>query len=585
MDWQYGPGFVAIVLLVGLSGCAGAAAGTSSSTAATTASVAVVVSPNFATLPPGGSQQFAATVTGVSNPGVTWYVNGQSAGNSTVGTITSSGLYLAPGTLPSPPIVSVTASAEAAPNVLASAIVTVARPTNNQDVQAFPIKLGTTGGNVNDLNATGGKVFCCSGTLGALVQRGGQQFILSNNHVLDRSDQGSVGDAISQPGLADANCDPQSVATVAHLSQAAPLKTSNVDAALAAVVTGAVDPSGTILDLGTVAGSSIADAPPASTPADPAAVLGAAEPVAKSGRATGLTCSTLESVKTSVQVDYQTSCQGNTAFTVTFTNQVVVQGGAFSSAGDSGALILTADTAQPVALLYAGNSDSSTGNPIADVLAALKDPATSEQPVIVGGGPHPVACLGSAATANHSTALNRSLSQFEIERATAARDAGRNQLLADPSVATIDIGASDDAPGEAALVIQTRVGVAHNPMPAEIGGVRTKVIPLQASGTAPELSSPRVTQALSLTEISHSAVVKDKYADALLHEPSVIGVGVGASLDAPGESAVVVYMERGMPPAAIPALLDGRRTRLITTDRFRSLGWGHAQRPVCAAKK
>src|SRR5687768_13564337 len=45
--------------------------------------------------------------------------------------------------------------------------------------QERPIKLGVSGGNATDV-ANG---FCCSGTLGALVQKGGSRFILSNTHV------------------------------------------------------------------------------------------------------------------------------------------------------------------------------------------------------------------------------------------------------------------------------------------------------------------------------------------------------------------------------------------------------------------
>ena len=51
-----------------------------------------------------------------------------------------------------------------------------------QQTQARPISLGTSGGNVNDIS----HAFCCSGTLGSLVTKGGTQYILSNNHVLAR---------------------------------------------------------------------------------------------------------------------------------------------------------------------------------------------------------------------------------------------------------------------------------------------------------------------------------------------------------------------------------------------------------------
>ena len=54
---------------------------------------------------------------------------------------------------------------------------------------------GVSGGNVNDRTNS----FCCSGTLGSLlVDSDGVQHILSNNHVMGRSDQGSMGEDISQ---------------------------------------------------------------------------------------------------------------------------------------------------------------------------------------------------------------------------------------------------------------------------------------------------------------------------------------------------------------------------------------------------
>ena len=45
---------------------------------------------------PSGTMQFAATVTGLSNTAVTWYVDNAQNGNSTVGTISPSGFYTAP---------------------------------------------------------------------------------------------------------------------------------------------------------------------------------------------------------------------------------------------------------------------------------------------------------------------------------------------------------------------------------------------------------------------------------------------------------------------------------------------------------
>lgn len=67
-------------------------------TAGSTGSTAqLTVTPNEATVVPGGTQQFTATVTGYTGtPTIVWSVNGVVGGNSTVGTISSSGLFTAP---------------------------------------------------------------------------------------------------------------------------------------------------------------------------------------------------------------------------------------------------------------------------------------------------------------------------------------------------------------------------------------------------------------------------------------------------------------------------------------------------------
>jgi hypothetical protein len=49
----------------------------------------------------GSNYQFVATVSGTSNNAVNWQINGEVGGDATVGTIDSTGLYIAPGTIPS----------------------------------------------------------------------------------------------------------------------------------------------------------------------------------------------------------------------------------------------------------------------------------------------------------------------------------------------------------------------------------------------------------------------------------------------------------------------------------------------------
>jgi len=88
------------------------------------ASVSVSISPSGTSLQVSQSQQFSAAVSGTSYTAVNWLVNGTLAGNSTVGTISSSGLYAAPASVP-PSSVSVTAQSAAQSTASASATVSI----------------------------------------------------------------------------------------------------------------------------------------------------------------------------------------------------------------------------------------------------------------------------------------------------------------------------------------------------------------------------------------------------------------------------------------------------------------------------
>src|SRR5205823_3005235 len=70
-------------------------------------------------------QTFTATVTNTTNQAVTWQVNGITGGNTSVGTISTTGVYTAPATVPSPAIVTVTAVSVADPTRSGSARVTI----------------------------------------------------------------------------------------------------------------------------------------------------------------------------------------------------------------------------------------------------------------------------------------------------------------------------------------------------------------------------------------------------------------------------------------------------------------------------
>jgi hypothetical protein len=111
----------------------------------------VSVSPNPATVPTGGAQVFTASIAATGSParGVTWSVNGVAGGNSSLGTIITNGtdtaVYTAPANVPSPPVVSVTATSLADSSKSGSANITIiCAATNSITPPAATVSLGQT---------------------------------------------------------------------------------------------------------------------------------------------------------------------------------------------------------------------------------------------------------------------------------------------------------------------------------------------------------------------------------------------------------------------------------------------------------
>ncbi len=92
---------------------------------------AVSLSPTSASVQAGGAVQFTATVVTSFSTTIIWDVNDIQGGNSTVGTISSTGLYTAPATVPAPATVTVKAISQSENYPYGAAIVTVtAQPTS-----------------------------------------------------------------------------------------------------------------------------------------------------------------------------------------------------------------------------------------------------------------------------------------------------------------------------------------------------------------------------------------------------------------------------------------------------------------------
>jgi hypothetical protein len=231
-------------------------------------------------------------------------------------------------------------------------------------IQTPPIQLGTSGGWSKDL-ANG---FCCGGTLGSLVQIGSTQYILSNYHVFEsdivpggNNTVATTGDPIIQPGLIDVNCNVNGAQTVATLVKESSLPNSNVDCSIGKVVAGQVASNGAILEIGTISRNTLG------------ASIGQA--VKKSGRTTGLSRSSITGLNATISVTYDNECAGGTAFTKTFTGQIVIGNKAsrFLNSGDSGSLMVedVATNPRAIGLLFAGSSTDAIANPIGQVLSFL----------------------------------------------------------------------------------------------------------------------------------------------------------------------------------------------------------------------
>lgn len=566
--------------------------------ATVTITIGITVSPADASVQALATEPFTATVEGSTNQAVNWEVDNIPGGNAAVGTISAGGVYQAPESVPvdaaSGATMTVTIQAVPQVNTSFSASATVTVTSANQLGQNLPVNLGTSGGNINNVDSRE----CASGTLGSLVVRAGIQYILSNNHILADSDAGSIGDGITQPGLIDVPnpCVASSGSnTVAHLSQFINIEQTNppADAAIAQVVTSpaSVSSAGTIIELGdSLNGSGVpSDEAPASTILPVSSLVPNTTAVAKSGRSTGLTCATVEATNIDVSVQYTRGLTGG-SFTARYINQVAVNGGEFSAAGDSGSLIVSQAGAQPVALLYAGSSTDTVGAPVATVLANLGDRSNPQNfPTFVGPATRNAVagCTSSGSDASDATAQTAPQpSAAELSKAEAARSENASALMSDPAVLAVGVDGSLDRTGHAAVVLFIRKGQPLvRAIPHNIGEVPTRVVAVNSLPQTGVLDQQATAQFEknagqpspanpTLQQLAAAKVVKDKYSASLMNQPGILGVGVTSSLDNPSEAAILVFVEKGQRHNPIPLELDGVRVRVKSTDKFRAFRWG-----------
>jgi hypothetical protein len=205
----------------------------------------------------------------------------------------------------------------------------------------------------------------------------------------------------------------------------------------------------------------------------------------------------------------------------------------------------------------------------------------------VGGGAHAV--IGCSLPTKPASAISAlaagPVASEAMQRAAAVRDAHAPELLGHPEVQAVGVGRSYDSPGEAAILFFVTKGQPRTNIPAEIDNVRTRIVEgelfsrrgvISAEDSAvneQSAAAPQPVYALSEAEFARAKTVHAAHADEQMHQPGVQGVGITSSVDAPGEAALMIFVVRGEARNAIPPVIDGLRTRVRESSRFRA-GFG-----------
>lgn len=230
-----------------------------------------------------------------------------------------------------------------------------------------------------------------AGTLGCFVEKYGEIFILSNNHVLANSNNGQIGDKILQPGPYDGGS--ESSDTVAFLNSFVPIMFAEGSLPTTCPIANFIK---TVLNimLITIGSKTRYNAvrpqedPPENLvdcalagPLSPDAINKIDQPtsvdlsgyylnmqVEKLGRTTGATSSYVAQQDLTVDVEYDAGRFAR------FVDQIGILSNdktPFSQGGDSGSAITTNAAKTLIGLLYAGSDQITIANPIGHVFTGL----------------------------------------------------------------------------------------------------------------------------------------------------------------------------------------------------------------------
>ena len=246
-----------------------------------------------------------------------------------------------------------------------------------------------------------------------------------------------------------------------------------------------------------------------------------------------------------------------------------------------------------MALLYAGSDTDSVGDPVSDVLNFFQSGGNAL--TFVGGSAHAViGCSLPVKPASASLTVPTSTpSATALQKAFAARDADAPELLAHPEVQAVGVGGSYDHPGEPAILLFVTKGQPHRNLPTGVDGVTTRIVEgelfahrgiLTAEESAAleqSIPPPQLVYSISDSELARVQAVHSIHAEGWMRQPGVQGFGAGSSVDSPGEAALVIFLIRGAAHPAIPLVIDGVRTRVRESSRFRAGFGDSAQQRGC----
>ncbi len=130
---------------IGLTVAATLILGCSNGTTTTTTTPQVQVSvTGSSSVRLGSTAQFTAAVTNTTNTAVTWQINGAGGGNSTVGTITSAGLYTPPATIPANNTMTITAVSTVSSSASGSVQISILNPVPTVTSSTATLTTGTS---------------------------------------------------------------------------------------------------------------------------------------------------------------------------------------------------------------------------------------------------------------------------------------------------------------------------------------------------------------------------------------------------------------------------------------------------------